>query len=43
LGVSVIAIFNGIYVYPYVRKAYKQYYSLKGADPTHYVRLINNF
>lgn len=30
-----VALFNGIFIYPYIKKAYRHYYSLK-ATPTHY-------
>ena len=38
-GVFGIAIFNGIFVYPYVKNFYRKYYSvrLQAGDPTHYV------
>ena len=41
LGIAVIAIVNGIYVYPHVKNAYRKYYSLKlpAGDPTHFVSL----
>jgi len=38
-GVFGIAIFNGYFVYPYVKNFYRKYYSvrLQPGDPTHYV------
>ena len=30
-----VALFNGIFVYPYIKKAYRSFYSLK-ATPTHF-------
>ena len=38
-GVFGIAIFNGIFVYPYLKRYYRNFYSmnLQAGDPTHYV------
>lgn len=32
-----VAVFNGVFVYPYVKKAYRQFYTLR-EKPTHFVR-----
>jgi len=37
-GIFSIAIFNGIFVYPYLKSYYRKYYSvrLQPGDPTHF-------
>lgn len=37
LGICAIALFNGIFMYPYLKKTYRRLYTLN-ADATHFVR-----
>jgi len=35
-AIIAVAFFNGIFVYPYIKRAYRHFYTVQ-ANPTHYV------
>jgi hypothetical protein len=41
LGIVAIALGNGVFTYPYIKKYYRKFYSISipAEDPTHFVSL----